>query len=228
MSFDLVDLWASMGWVAKGVAIVLIIMGLLSLVVTIERVLVFNKATKQSLVLAERLGATLGKGSNSVQDAIKLAGDAQFKLSYLAPMVTSGLTAFASRIDIRGGDSVAAARRAIEKAQQLEDLVLRRGFSILATTASTAPFVGLFGTVFGIINAFKSMGESGAGGISAVSAGIAEALITTAFGLFVAIPATWAYNYFLSRIETVDTEMTVSTTELVDYCIAEAEKKAVA
>ncbi len=79
--------------------------------------------------------------------------------------------------------------------------------------------------MIGIINAFEKMGESGMGGISAVSAGIAEALVSTAFGLLVAIPATWAFNYFLTRVETIDTEMTVSTTELVDFCIAESEKK---
>lgn len=219
MSFDIMHLWASMGLVAKGVVATLFIMSLLSVVITIERVLVFNRATRQSLALAERLGGLLA--NNQTEDAIALAGEAEFKTSYLGPLVAQGLSAFLLRQSRRSGDSVDAAKRAIDKATQLEDMGLRRGISVLATVASTAPFVGLFGTVFGIINAFKSMGESGAGGIGAVSAGIAEALVTTAFGLFVAIPATWAFNYFLSRIETMGTEMAVSRTELVDFCISQ-------
>ena len=223
MSFDLMHIWGSMGTAVKGVAFTMVIMGLLCLVIAIERELVFMKATRQSLNLAAQLGKVLGKGA--VEEAIALAGQKQFKMSYLGALVKNGLSAFSVRQWARGGDSVAAARRAIEKSIQLEDLALRRGFSILATTASTAPFVGLLGTVVGIINAFQSMGIAGEGGISAVSAGIAEALVSTAFGLLVAIPATWAYNYFLSKIETVDTEMTVSTTELIDFCIGQVEQE---
>lgn len=223
MSFDLMHIWASMGLPVKLVALTMLIMGLLCLVVTIERLLVLNRATRQSLALAEQLGGLLAEGK--VEEAIALAGEKKYKMSYLGPMVANGLTAFMSRRAVRAGDAVAAARRAIEKSVQLEDLALRKGFSILATTASSGPFVGLFGTVIGIINAFQKMGESGMGGISAVSAGIAEALVSTAFGLLVAIPATWAFNYFLTRVETIDTEMAVSTTELIDFCIAEMEKK---
>lgn len=224
MSFDLMHLWGEMGLVAKGVAVTLVIMALLMLVVTIERVLVFNRATRQSLALAERLGGMLA--NNQLQEAIALAGEKEYKTSYLGPLVAQGLTAFLMRRDRRGADAVEAARRAIEKATQLEDMGLRRGASILATIASTAPFVGLFGTTFGIINAFQGMSASGTGGISAVSAGIAEALITTAFGLFVAIPATWAFNYILGRIDTMATEMHVSTTEIIDYCVGQQESNA--
>jgi len=226
MSFDLAHLWSTMGLINKGVAICLVIMGLLSLVISIERVMVFNRATRQSLALAERLGALLA--NEQMEDAIALAGDEAFKTSYLGPLVAQGLTAFMTRQTQRGVDAVDAARRAIAKAVQLEDMGLRRGLSVLATVASTGPFVGLFGTVFGIINAFKGMGESGSGGIGAVSAGIAEALVATGFGLFVAIPATWAFNYFLSRVETMSTEMTVSTTELVDFCVSQSQKAAAA
>lgn len=224
MSFDLMHLWSTMGWINKGVAICLVIMSLLSILITIERVVVFNSATKQSLALAEKLGGLLSE--SKIEDAVALAGQKDYKTSYLAPIVAQGLSTFLSRRTQRSNDAVEASRRAIEKATSLEELGLRRGISLLATVASTAPFVGLFGTVFGIINAFKGMGESGAGGIGAVSAGIAEALVATGFGLFVAIPATWAFNYFLARIETMTTEMSVSTTELIDFCVSEAEKAA--
>ena len=96
---------------------------------------------------------------------------------------------------------------------------MKRGLSGLATIGSTAPFVGLFGTTFGIINAFSGMALTGSGGIAAISAGIAEALITTAFGLFVAVPAVWAYNYFAGKVEGFNVEMDNSSSELLDYFI---------
>jgi len=89
----------------------------------------------------------------------------------------------------------------------------------LATIGSTAPFVGLFGTTFGIINAFQGMALTGSGGIAAVSSGISEALVTTAYGLFVAVPAVWAYNYFSGRVEGFNVEMDNSSSELLDYFI---------
>lgn len=224
MSFDLVHIWSTMGLINKVVWVIMIIMSLLSILITIERQLVFSRATRQSLALAERLSALLAE--NKLEEAVETAGKADFKTSYLGPIVAQGLTAFMTRRKQRSADAVEGARRAIEKAVTLETLGLRRGISILATVASTAPFVGLFGTVFGIINAFEGMGESGSGGIGAVSVGIAEALIATGFSLSVAIPATWAFNYFLTRIESMSTEMSVSTTELLDYCVTQQEQGA--
>jgi biopolymer transport protein ExbB/biopolymer transport protein TolQ len=96
----------------------------------------------------------------------------------------------------------------------------KRGTGILATVGSTAPFVGLLGTTMGIVNAFTGMAQQGAsGGLAGISAGIAEALITTAFGLMVAIPAVWAYNYFTTKIENLSVEMTYTSKELIDYLI---------
>ncbi len=116
-------------------------------------------------------------------------------------------------------DLVDSVRRAIQRAGALTASDLKRGLSGLATIGATAPFVGLFGTVIGIINAFRGMALTGSGGIGAVSAGIAEALITTAFGLFVAIPAVWFYNYLTARVEYFNVEMDNSSSELVDYFI---------
>src|SRR5216117_2870974 len=97
---------------------------------------------------------------------------------------------------------------------------LKRGLGILATTGATAPFVGLLGTVMGIVNAFTGMAASGGGGsLASLSAGIAEALITTAFGLIVAIPAVWLYNYFTTKIDFLSVEMTYTSKELIDYLI---------
>ena len=110
-------------------------------------------------------------------------------------------------------------RRAIQRASALTASDLKKGVSALATIGATAPFVGLLGTVIGIITAFQGIAATGSGGIGAVSAGIAEALVETALGLVVAIPAVWFYNYLSGRIEYFNVEMDNSSSELVDYFI---------
>ena len=102
---------------------------------------------------------------------------------------------------------------------------LKRGVSGLATIGSTAPFVGLFGTVLGIINAFRKIEEMKTTGLTAVAGGIAEALVTTAVGLFVAVPAVWVYNYFTGKIEHFDVEMSNSSSELIDYFIKRRQRE---
>ena len=94
---------------------------------------------------------------------------------------------------------------------------LKKGLSFLATTGATAPFVGLFGTTFGIINAFAGMALTGSGGIGAIAGGIAEALVTTALGLIVAIVAVWAYNYFSGDVDGFTVEMDTSGSERLDF-----------
>ena len=116
-------------------------------------------------------------------------------------------------------DVLDTVRRSIQRATALTSSDLKKGVSALATIGSTAPFVGLLGTVVGVINAFVGIASTGSGGIGAVSAGIAEALVETALGLFVAIPAVWFYNYLSSRLEYFNVEMDNSSSELVDYFI---------
>ncbi|MEX1050086.1 MAG: MotA/TolQ/ExbB proton channel family protein, partial [Gemmatimonadales bacterium] len=96
---------------------------------------------------------------------------------------------------------------------------LKRGQAMIATIGSTAPFVGLLGTTMGVVNSFTGMAASGSGGLAAISAGIAEALIATAIGLGVAIPAVWFYNYFLTKIENLQVEMAYTSKELIDFLI---------
>jgi biopolymer transport protein ExbB len=112
-----------------------------------------------------------------------------------------------------------SAERAVEREMLMTIVQLKRGLGVLATVGATAPFVGLLGTTMGIVNAFTGMASSGSGGLSAISAGIAEALITTAFGLLVAIPAVWAFNYFSTKIDNLTAEMTYSSKEMIDYLI---------
>jgi biopolymer transport protein ExbB len=123
------------------------------------------------------------------------------------------------------GEDIEASRRALERAEAIVHAELKRGVSSLATIGSTGPFVGLFGTVFGIMNAFRSISASKSTGIGAVAGGISEALVTTAFGLFVAIPAVWVFNYFSNRIEAFDVEMGNSSSELIDYFLKRTQVK---
>ena len=116
-------------------------------------------------------------------------------------------------------DVVESGKRALDRETLMTTAEMKKGLGNLATISTTAPFVGLFGTVAGIIHAFQGMAISGSGGLGAVSAGIAEALVTTAFGLFVAIPAVWLYNYFLNKVERFQVEMSNSSSQLIDYFI---------
>jgi biopolymer transport protein ExbB/TolQ len=105
-----------------------------------------------------------------------------------------------------------------EASRQTEKIAaeLRRGLNIVATVGSIAPFVGLLGTVIGIIAAFQGIGATGSGGIQAVSTGIAEALVETAFGLMVAIPAVILFNYLNSRVANIELALGRSLGELLD------------
>ena len=117
----------------------------------------------------------------------------------------------------------------MQRASFVELARLKRGIGILATVGSTAPFVGLFGTVVGIINAFKSIGASGGGGINVVAGGIAEALVATAFGLLVAIPAVWAYNALTTKVEGLSLDLDNASAELIEIFLrweAKAEEQA--
>ncbi|HSP06724.1 MAG TPA: MotA/TolQ/ExbB proton channel family protein [Acidobacteriota bacterium] len=219
MQFGLVSMWLSMGWTARSVCIVLAIMSIYSLGVMIERWLTYSKAKKESLKFATQ--ATQLLKQNKLKDVIAVSKN--YKKSHLAKVVSAGLYEFTYETEnpgtAAGFDVIEAAKRAIERASAMTAAELKRSLGGLATIGSTAPFVGLFGTVVGIIHAFQTMAISGGGGLGTVSAGIAEALVTTAFGLLVAIPAVWMYNYFTNRTERFNVEMNNSSNELIDYFI---------
>ena len=211
-------LWQSMGGIAKLVVLILAILSIYSLTLSGERWWRYRSAKKQSLQFA--LLTTQYLKQDRPQDAI--ASSKKFKNSHLAKVVSAGLLEFMveeQNSPLSGYDVIEAARRAIERATLMTTADFKRGLGGLATIGATAPFIGLFGTVVGIINAFRGMAITGSGGLGAVSAGIAEALVTTALGLFVAIPAVWLYNYFLNKIERFQVEMSNSASELVDYFI---------
>ena len=195
------------------ILVLLLVMGIASIYVGIERWVTFNKARSQSRDLAATLGECLADGA--VSRAISACQDPKYKFAYLGHLMEVGLKEVDERFDNFG---VHAAERAMERRAVQEAADLKRGMSILATVGSTAPFVGLVGTIFGIINAFAAMAESGSGGLGAVSAGIAEALVATAFGIFIALIGVWLFNFFNGKIETITNDITMSIQEFVDWC----------
>jgi biopolymer transport protein ExbB/biopolymer transport protein TolQ len=221
MDMSLTALWTSMSWLAKGVVIVMFIMSIYSIWVMVERFITFQQAKNQSLKLLGALSNVLTKGD--YQQAIDITK--KYKQSHLAKVISAGLLEFeAVRRDKRNTDpevAIEASRQGMDRTAMITIAELKENLGVLATIGATAPFVGLFGTVIGIIHAFQKMATSG-GGIASVSAGIAEALITTAFGLFVAIPAVWAYNYFQNRIDRFTVEMSNSGSEMSIYFLKEA------
>lgn len=216
MQWDLKSLWDSMGIVAKGVVVILLLMNIQSIWVFVERFILFRSAKKQSLQFIGKVGGLLR--GNRIDECIDLAK--RFKNSHIAKVFSAGLLEY--KADAGGGmtyNVIDAAKRAIERSAVKTSADMRRGMGSLATVGSTAPFVGLFGTVVGIINAFSAMAVSGSGGIGAVAGGIAEALITTAFGIGVAILAVWFYNYCTNKTDLYSIEMSNASSELLDHFV---------
>jgi biopolymer transport protein ExbB/biopolymer transport protein TolQ len=224
VGFDVRSMWAQMGVAAKLVVVLLFLMSAYSIGIMIDRFLAYNSAKKQSRQFAPAVAGALREGK--LDEAIKIAY--RYKKSHLAKVVVAGLQEFRAHeagADIPGED-VDASRRALERAEAITHAELKRGVSSLATIASSSPFVGLFGTVVGIINAFQGISTEKSTGLGAVAGGISEALVATALGLFVAVPAVWAYNYFTTRLEGLDVEMSNSSSELIDYFLKRSQRAA--
>ncbi len=221
VDFSLIGLWNHMGYFAKGIAIILFIMSIWSLAVMIDRFLYFRAARNQSREFAPKVAGALK--DSKLEEAIKIAD--RSKKSHLAEVVTAGLQEFRSTQGVVNDENIESSKRALERAEAIVHAKLKRGLGVLATIGSTAPFVGLLGTVMGILNAFQQIATSKSSGIGAVAGGISEALVTTAFGLIVAIPAVMCFNYFSGRVEAFDVEMDNSSSELVDYFIKQSHKR---
>jgi biopolymer transport protein ExbB len=213
-----------MGWVARGVVIILLIMSMYSIGVTVERFLTFRKGRLQSIGYIgaiQPLVATTGR----LREAVNL--EQRFRGSPVAKVIGSGINEFVRGIESLGPRAADPAEleivvdgvaRTMERVKERELSNLRRGLAALGTISSSAPFVGLFGTTFGIITAFKQMSDpnSGGGGLASVSAGIAEALMTTAVGLAVAIVSVWFYNIFTTKVEDFTVDVDETAGEVLD------------
>ena len=211
MDFSFAHLWSSMGLFAKTIVVVMGIMSVVSLLVMFERLVVFNRSRRQSRQFAERMGKLLSGGDLSGAAAANLGAD----IGHLGRVISAGLAAF--RVAPKNHDAaVESVARALERQAQREVQSLKRGLGVLATVGSTAPFVGLLGTVMGIVHSFQMMAASGSGGLGTVSGGISEALITTAFGLLVAIPAVMAYNFLQGWVDARAVDISESSNEFLD------------
>jgi len=215
--WDLMSLWAHMGLLARLVAVMLVAMSVWSFGVMFDRGFTYAAARKQSRYFVQAVAGTLKDGK--IDEAIRIAE--RNKKSHIAQVVASGLADFQASAGsgLPEDDIIEASKRALDRSVAITHANFKRGLGSLATIGATAPFVGLFGTVVGIINAFAEIQRQKATGLTAVAGGISEALVTTALGLFVAVPAVWAYNYFTGKIEAFDVEMDNSSKELVNYFI---------
>ena len=214
-AFTISEMVKNLGWVALTVIVILLIMSMYSIAIMVERFLTYSAAKKQSREFAPRVAQALK--NDRIEEAINISD--KHKKSHLAMVVNAGLQEFRAHeqsADI-SGEEIEASKRALQRAIAIKSAEFKRGLSGLATIGSTAPFVGLFGTVFGIIAAFTGMKNAESAGIGAVAGGIAEALIATAIGLGVAVPAVWAFNYFSGKVDGFIIEMDNSASELIDY-----------
>jgi biopolymer transport protein ExbB/biopolymer transport protein TolQ len=214
---SLLELWQSMGWFAKGIVFVLFGMSIFAASISIRKAIELRRARSATLKFSGAFSKALeAEDFDRASTLIE-----QHKASHLAAAfrgVMQNLLLFGKDRRLSAVE-IASIQRTIEL-NALEQLAnLRRGLGVLATIGSTAPFVGLLGTTMGVVNAFTGMATAGSGGLSAISAGIAEALITTAFGLLVAIPAVWLYNYFINRIEYVGMEIQYAAKEFTDFML---------
>ena len=236
MDFSLTHIWGQMGTVAKGVVITLVIMSILAIGVTVERFVTFRKSKVQSIGYIGSL-LPLVSSQGRLREAVGL--DQRWQSSPVAKVIGSGINEFVRGVEGLGAKAsdaaefemvVDGASRMMERVKERQLAGMRKGIPLLATIASSAPFVGLFGTVFGIITAFQSMGDpsKGSGGIATVAAGIAEALIATAVGLGVAIVSVWFYNYFIAKIDDVTIDLDETAGEVLDSMTREGRSFAAA
>ena len=218
MELSLLELWDAAGTFARGIIVLLAIMSIISLTVAGQKWWRFRKSMRETARFAPEFAQFLQE--EQLDQAIELAE--QQKVSHVARVLGEALVEIKpllrDRAQITSGD-INSAERAVDRQMLILQSELRRGMGLLATVGSTAPFVGLLGTTMGVVNSFTGMAATGSGGLGAISAGIAEALIATAFGLGVAIPAVWFFNYFQTKVDNLTVEMTYTSKELIDFLI---------
>ena len=211
--FTVEEMWAQSSGPVRAVLLTLLFMLVWAMGVGLERYFTLSNARRQSRKLVPIVTKSISSGDTA--KALKDAQAKEFEKSYFAHLLIAGLVEFNAREDKYG---IEAVERALDKNSIQENASLRKGLNILATVGSTAPFVGLVGTIFGIINAFSQIGAEGGADLTTLAPAIGEALITTAFGIIVAIVGVWLFNYFTAMIEGVNNDMASSAQELLDWC----------
>lgn len=218
MHFSIVELWTVMGPIAKAVVGLLVLMSLLSLATAAEKWFVLRRAAHESARFL-----TVWRGRLSTGGVAGAAADAtDYPHSPVAHVIAVGTEVLGAGLALEVQRE--AYDRTVRRAVLAAGSSMRRGLSIIATVGSTAPFVGLVGTVVGIVNAFQQLAASGQGGVGQVSAGIAEALVTTAIGIGVAIPAVWLFNHLTQWITRLLVEVECAAEELAVAALGEAAR----
>ena len=212
MKFTLLELWSHMGLGARLIAGTMLFMSLASIVIVCERVVALVRSNRHSIAFARQLAELLAEGD--IDRAV--AWDKPAEPGHLGRVLCAALNAYQLSPKNDQDFAFETVARALERQAQREVHSMKRGVGVLANVASTAPFVGLLGTVLGIVNSFQMMAETGSGGLSTVSSGIAEALATTALGLLVAIPAVGAYNGLQAWIDARAVDIAEASNELLD------------
>ena len=217
MDLSLTEMWNQMGWFVKGIVLIMIAMSIITIAVAVAKWRTLARMSRETRAFAPKFSEALE--NERIQDALALTEE--HKGSHVALVLGEALREVAPLLGVRelAGPVITSTERAIEREQILLATDLKKGLGVLATIGATAPFVGLLGTVIGIVNSFTGIAATGGGGLEAVSAGIAEALIATAIGLLAAIPAVWLYNYFTGRLERLFSELAYAGRELVDWML---------
>lgn len=224
--FSVSGMWAEMGIFAKLIIIILGLQFVASSAIAIERWMAYSKAKKESIAFIKFLRTYLE--NRQLEEAV--AGVQKHPNSPIAKIVGAGMREYLAGLealqeegpdDVGDFDVVDAVNRQMERAKERETASLKRGLSFVATTGTTAPFVGLLGTVVGIINSFQGLAGDGGGGLGAVSGGISEALFATAVGLLVAIPCVMVYNSYTGKVEAFQIDMNDVASELIDFVLKE-------
>ena len=220
MKFTLIELWAHMGVGAQLITGTMLLMSLASIVIVCERLAVLVTSSKQSVAFARQLAELLADGDIDRAAAVP-AGE---KIGHLGRVLSGALRVYQTCPKGDEDFTFESVARVLERQAQREVHNMKRGIGVLANVASTAPFVGLLGTVLGIVNAFEMMAATGSGGLSTVSAGIAEALATTALGLLVAIPSVGAYNGLQAWVDARAIDISEASNELLDLLARHLKK----
>lgn len=211
MEFDLIAIWNHMGFLNRFISISLFVMGIACLAIYIERSVVLARNLANAKIFSAIATAPLESGN--FDEVLREAETV--KPNWLAELVKVGLTTYKKQADGKLSP-LERAQREVERFLDAYDGQLRRGMPVLASVGSTAPFIGLLGTVIGIIVAFQAISMTGSGGISSVAAGISEALVETALGLLVAIPAVLMFNHLNTKLDHFQQALDQSAGKMLD------------
>lgn len=202
-----------MGPPAIAVASTLLLMALASLAIFFERLFSYWRSRAASRAFAAEARKLL-----EADDTEGLVQRAEKNSGHLAKLLSAGAkTYLASKVKPSSLSPVEATRRELLRKHEALAADVRRGMNIIASVGSIAPFVGLLGTVFGIITAFQGIAKEGSGGLGSVSLGISEALYETALGLVVAIPAVLAFNWLSSQADAILLALEQARGEFIDF-----------